>query len=119
MLSNIKNKKIVRHDDSPEFNEVFYRVKESHPNDIEGQLQAFSQEKPLNHLLGLSRIMQEYLQENKNESVNLSPGQLELIFRSITDLTTHTQVNLPDGVYKYNLGNLKGVTKNIIEQIKP
>lgn len=119
MFSNLKNKKIVRHDDSPEFNEVFYRIIENHPNDIEGQLQAFSKEKPLYQLLGLSRIMQDFLQKNENGSLTLSPGQLELIFRSITDLTTHTQVNLPDGVYKYNLGNLKGVTKNIIEQIKP
>jgi hypothetical protein len=113
-MLNIRKKKIYRHDSEKQFLDLLLEVQNKYPNEATKQISSVEGDDSKYELMILASLTQQYLNTDKGY-ISLSSGQLDLIYRSILDLTTHTQINLPSGVYDYSLGNLRGVTNYILE----
>lgn len=115
-MFNKKVEKIHRHTNEREYIEFLREIEKEYPGDPLSQVNcALESKNPKIALMILSRVAHDSLQAPKG-NVTISSGQLAYIYSAILDLTAHTQLNLPNGVYEYSLSNLKGVTAYILEE---
>ena len=112
-------KEITRHDSDSEYLERSIQIKTDLHGDPLAQLKEWDSQPSKYRILGMAETVQYLasLSLNVKEPVQLSTFQIDLLFRSILDLSRHLQKNLPDGVYDYNYGNLHDVARNITKQI--
>lgn len=112
-----KEKKMpYRLDNSHSFKDDRIAISNMHPNDTRLQLSEWSTKQPSHRLLGLADSMQNRMIKEKSQ-VTLTTSQLDLIFRTISDLAKHLPEKTPNGVYDYNYHNIVGVSNNVLKQL--
>jgi hypothetical protein len=119
MMKNKKGKPIIRHDSKKEYLDTAIRIRNDFHRDPLGQIKEWENQPSEFRVLGFAEVVQFLASTSLIErgTVQLSTGQIDLLYRAILDLARHLQEHLPDGVYDYNYFNLNDVSKNIISQI--
>lgn len=111
-----KEQEFLRHDREQEFMQLNMEAQKKYANDPMKQIQYFRESgNKLDELLGLLTVTQIYLASN-DKKIEIKSSGLEMLYRSLLDLASHTKDNLPDGVYSYNINNLRNISEFLIEE---
>lgn len=113
-----KKKEVYRHSDEMDYRKLISKLEQDYPGETIEQIKSTKELDPRYTLMAMAELTSQELNRNQDAMVTLSAGQLDYIYRAILDLATHTQKELPEGVYQYSLGNLNGVTNFILEKVK-
>lgn len=112
-----KEKEIKRLDNKIEYKEIAYSIRNKFPNNPMKQIEEWEKQPAQYRVMGIAGVAQEFLIHQQHESIQVSAGQLDLLYRAIVDLSCHLQEDLPDGVHDYSYHNVQGVTKYLIREI--
>ncbi len=116
-MNFFKKKEIVRLDDTKEYKDIAISIRNKFPDNPLKQLEEWEKQPSEYRVMGISEVVQHFLAHQQGKSANLGAGQIELLYRSLLDLSRHLQENLPDGVYDYNYYNIQGVSKYLLKDI--
>ncbi|GGL51737.1 hypothetical protein [Sporolactobacillus putidus] len=112
-----RKKRVKKKTSGSEFDGLLRQAREKYPYDPQRQVEFFRSEQTSTkyELVGLLKVTEMNLAE-KYKTFEVSSENMDCIFRSLVDLTSHLKEDLPDGVYEYTLNNLKGITDSILKQ---
>ncbi|UYZ01171.1 hypothetical protein OJ967_12120 [Peribacillus frigoritolerans] len=117
---SIFKKKIIRHDSSEEYKDLWIAAQNEYPENYLRQLK-YVKEKGTKqqYALFLAQTLQ-YVSSSATASsikLNLTSGHIDLLSRSLLDALRHMQEDLPDEVYDYNIYNIEDVVQDVIKQV--
>ncbi|KAB2329433.1 hypothetical protein [Bacillus mesophilum] len=117
MFNRKLNPEIYRHNEEKKYRDISFDIQTKYSKDEPvKKLKALADQPSKYELMILADVVQDYLNIDR-ESVSLSSGQLDYIYRVIIDLLTHLQKDLPSGVYDYSLATIRGVSEYILEEV--
>lgn len=110
---------MAKHNSDHELGTLSMEAQQKYPKDFVNQMDYILEHASNSYvkLLGVAEIMQAVGSNPRHHSKEVTMKALELYNRVIIDLAKHTENKLDDGIYSYNLYNIRNASQSILKDI--